>query len=188
MPPKLQFFWLCKFSLGRICEHAPMSEEMSEKVKAKTIEQALRQSGVRWTGQRQAIIDALVATDDHLTAEDLLQASRALDASVSAPTVYRTLNLLVESGLVSKRSFQGDSAYYELLLGKGHHHHLIDVESGNIIEFTDDKLDALLEEFAAQKGYRIACHKIELFAVPLEDEADAEETPDEKLIFLANSL
>ena len=149
-----------------------MYEEMSNEVKAKTIEQALRKTGVRWTGQRQAIIEALVGTDRHLTAEDLLQESRKLDASVSAPTVYRTLNLLVEASLVSKRAFQGDSAYYEVLLGKGHHHHLIDVENGNIIEFTDDKLDALLEDFAAQHGYKIACHKVELFAVPLEDGED----------------
>ena len=146
-----------------------MTEAMTPATKAKTIEQALRKTGVRWTGQRQAIIEALVSTDDHLTAEDLLQASRAIDASVSAPTVYRTLHLLVEAGLVSKRAFQGDSAYYEVLLGKGHHHHLIDVESGNIIEFTNDKLDALLEEFAAQHGYRIACHKVELFGVPIEE-------------------
>jgi Fur family ferric uptake transcriptional regulator len=149
-----------------------MYEEMSNEVKAKTIEQALRKTGVRWTGQRQAIIEALVGTDRHLTAEDLLQESRKLDASVSAPTVYRTLNLLVEASLVSKRAFQGDSAYYEVLLGKGHHHHLIDVENGNIIEFTNDKLDALLEDFAAQHGYKIACHKVELFAVPLEDGED----------------
>ena len=149
-----------------------MYEEMSNEVKAKTIEQALRKTGVRWTGQRQAIIEALVGTDRHLTAEDLLQESRKLDASVSAPTVYRTLNLLVEASLVSKRAFQGDSAYYEVLLGKGHHHHLIDVENGNIIEFTNDKLDALLDDFAAQHGYKIACHKVELFAVPLEDGED----------------
>lgn len=148
----------------------PMHEEMSNEVKAKTIEQALRKTGVRWTGQRQAIIEALVGTDKHLTAEDLLQESRKLDPSVSAPTVYRTLNLLVEASLVSKRAFQGDSAYYEVLLGKGHHHHLIDVENGNIIEFTDDKLDALLDDFAAQHGYKIACHKIELFAVPLDED------------------
>ena len=72
--------------------------------------------------------------------------------------------------MVSKRAFRGDSAYYEVLLGKGHHHHLIDVENGNIIEFTDDKLDALLDAFAAQHGYRIACHKVELFAGPIDEE------------------
>lgn len=149
---------------------------MNPSTKAKTIEQALRKAGVRWTGQREAIIKALVTTDDHLTAEDLLKASREIDASVSAPTVYRTLHLLVEAGLVSKRAFQGDSACYEVLLGKGHHHHLIDVESGNIIEFTDEKLDALLDAFAAQHGYRIACHKVELFAVPLEQTEPAKQS------------
>ena len=142
---------------------------MPPQTKARTIEQALRKRGVRWTNQRQAIIEALVATDRHLTAEALLAEAREVDPSVSAPTVYRTLHLLVEAGLVSKRVFQGDSACYEVLLGKGHHHHLIDVENGNIIEFTDEKLDALLDAFAAQHGYRIACHKVELFAVPMQD-------------------
>ncbi|TVR42283.1 MAG: transcriptional repressor [Planctomycetota bacterium] len=151
-----------------------MSEDMDTRTKAKTIEQALRNRGVRWTGQRQAIIEALVNTEEHLTAEELLHASRAIDESVSAPTVYRTLNLLVEAGMVSKRVFQGDSACYELLLGKGHHHHLIDVESGNIIEFTNEQLDELLDEFAAEKGYRIACHKVELFAVPINKPAPSD--------------
>ncbi|TVR11919.1 MAG: transcriptional repressor [Planctomycetota bacterium] len=141
---------------------------MTPQTKARTIEQALRKRGVRWTNQRQAIIEALVGTDRHLTAEELLAEAREVDPSVSAPTVYRTLHLLVEASLVSKRVFQGDSACYEVLLGKGHHHHLIDVENGNIIEFTDEALDALLDKFAAQHGYRIACHKVELFAVPID--------------------
>ena len=134
-----------------------------------TIKRAVRGKGVRWTGQREAIITTFIAQDRHLTAEELHALVREDDQSISAATVYRTMNLLVEAGMAAKRHFSEGSAAFDLTIGKGHHHHLIDVDSGKIIEFKNDEMERILREIAEKFGYRIACHKIELFGVALED-------------------
>lgn len=149
--------------------HEHWDEDMEPDEILATIKRAVKGKGVRWTGQREAIISTFIDQDRHLTAEELHQLVRELDSSISAATVYRTMNLLVDAGMAAKRHFQGGSAAFDLTIGKGHHHHLIDVDTGHIIEFKDDDLEALLEDLAAKKGYRIACHKIELFGVPLEE-------------------
>ncbi|MDA3963463.1 MAG: transcriptional repressor [Planctomycetota bacterium] len=153
-------------------------EDMEPAEILSTIQRAVRARGVRWTGQREAIIGTFIDQDRHLTAEELHQLVRAQDATISAATVYRTMNLLVEIGMAAKRHFNGDSASFDLTIGKGHHHHLIDVDSGRIIEFKNDEMEAILATIAEQYGYRIACHKIELFGVPI-DEPPAKSAPDE---------
>jgi Fur family ferric uptake transcriptional regulator len=146
-----------------------LSEEMSEDEILRTIRLAVKKRGVRWTQQREAIVSTFIRQHRHLTAEDLHKLVRQVDPSVSAATVYRTMNLMVDIGMAAKRNFQGGSAAFDLVLGKGHHHHLIDVDSGRIIEFTNDEMEAILDRIARDMGYRIACHKIELFGVPLEE-------------------
>lgn len=151
-------------------EHEHWDEDMAPEEILRTIKRAVRGKGVRWTGQRESIITTFIEQDRHLTAEELHQLVRSSDPTISAATVYRTMNLLVEAGMAAKRHFQGGSAAFDLTIGKGHHHHLIDVDSGRIIEFKDDQMERLLEGVAAKLGYRIACHKIELFGVPLDEE------------------
>ncbi|MHC5067357.1 MAG: Fur family transcriptional regulator [Planctomycetota bacterium] len=133
-----------------------------------TIRQAIKGRGVRWTHQREVIIRTFIDADRHLTADEVHGLARIEDGSLSAATVYRTMNLLVECGMAEKRHFQGDSAAFDLTLGKGHHHHLIDVDSGRVIEFKNDEMEAVLQRIAEELGYRISCHKIELFGVPLD--------------------
>ena len=152
--------------------HEHWEEDMAPEEILATIKRAVRGKGVRWTGQREAIISTFIDQDRHLTAEELHQLVREVDSSISAATVYRTMNLLVDAGMAAKRHFQGGSAAFDLTIGKGHHHHLIDVDSGRIIEFRNDEMEKLLEGVAAKLGYRIACHKIELFGVPLEEQTD----------------
>ena len=149
--------------------------EMSEEEILRTIKRAVRQRGVRWTTQRETIVTAFIRQDRHLTAEELHQLVREIDPSVSAATVYRTMNLLVDTGMAAKRHFQEGSAAFDLVLGKGHHHHLIDVDSGRILEFTNDEMEEILNSIAKKMGYRLACHKIELFGVPLSENGEEEE-------------
>lgn len=144
-------------------------ENMSPEEILATIKRAIRGKGVRWTGQRETIIGTFIEQDRHLTAEDLHQLVREQDSAISAATVYRTMNLLVEAGMAAKRRFNSDSASFDLTVGKGHHHHLIDVDSGRIIEFKNEEMEAMLQGIAERFGYRIACHKIELFGVPLDE-------------------
>jgi Fur family ferric uptake transcriptional regulator len=138
----------------------------------RTVRQAVRKKGVRWTTQREAIVGTFVDAGRHITAEELHQVVRTIDPTVSAATVYRTMNLLVEIGMAAKRHFTEGSAAFDLVFGKGHHHHLIDVDSGDIIEFIDPEMEELVQRIASKLGYRMTCHKIELFGVPAQPEGD----------------
>ena len=151
-------------------DHDHWEEDMEPEEILRTIKQAVRGKGVRWTDQRETVITTFIAQDRHLTAEELHQLVRDKDATISAATVYRTMNLLVDAGMAAKRHFQGGSAAFDLTIGKGHHHHIIDVDSGRIIEFKNDEMERILRDVAASHGYRLACHKIELFGVPLDEE------------------
>ena len=119
--------------------------------------------------QREIIVQTFIEREQHITAEDLHLIVRDIDNSVSAATVYRTLNMLVDIGLVQKRHFNENSASFDLVIGKGHHHHLIDVDDGKIIEFNDPELEKVLSRVAADLGYEISCHKLELFCKPKKD-------------------
>ena len=79
------------------------------------------------------------------------------------------MNLLVQTGLVAKRNFTEKSAAFDLVIGKGHHHHLIDIENDRIIEFNDDELEEIMSRIATDPGYHISCHKLEIFGRPIED-------------------
>jgi Fur family ferric uptake transcriptional regulator len=124
-----------------------------------------RKRGVRWTNQRQIIVETFIATDDHVTAEELHQRVRRLDASVSAATVYRTINLLVEIGVAHKRHFSGGSASFESALTKTHHDHLVCMSCGQITEFVHEPLEVLQDQIAAHHGFRLLHHRMELYGV-----------------------
>ena len=129
------------------------------------LERGLRDCGVRITRQRAAILRALAAGDDHPGAAEVHARARRAEPGTSLATVYRTLAVLEEAGLVGRHAFDGGgagAARYEL--GDApHHDHLIDVETGAVIEFRDDRIEALQAEIARELGYDMIDHRLELF-------------------------
>jgi Fur family transcriptional regulator, ferric uptake regulator len=127
-----------------------------------TLETDLRAEGVRVTRQRLAILHVLRAAADHPRAEDILARAKEQDPSVSQATVYRTLAMLEKAGTVLKNEFDGAGARYELA-GGAHHDHLIDLDTGAVIEFHSSKIERLQAEIAAELGYDIEWHRLELY-------------------------
>lgn len=126
------------------------------------LEHELRAEGVRITRQRVAILSALAGSNDHPTAENILERARKQDDTVSLATVYRTLSVLEERGTVLRNEFDGTGARFELA-NKPHHDHLIDVDTGEVIEFTSPKIEQLQAEIARELGYDIVDHRLELY-------------------------
>lgn len=134
-----------------------------------------RKRNVRWTHQRQSIVEAFISSEGHLTVDDLVNRVRRIDATVSSATVYRTMNLMVDIGVAVKRDFGTGSASFECIVDKEHHHHLIDMRSGAVVEFTSAELERVKRQIAKRLGYRLVHHHLELFGVPLDEDADEED-------------
>lgn len=131
----------------------------------KKVRDAARQRGIRWTHQRQTIVETFAALGEHITAEDLHRKVREIDRSVSAATVYRTVNLLVELGVAEKGHFGGGSASFEMALHKDHHDHLVCEACGAIIEFHCEAIEDLQESIAKEHGYVLKTHRMELYGI-----------------------
>ena len=129
----------------------------------KHLKEALRSEGIRITQQRTAILAALVGSDDHPTVEMLYQRANKLMNHVSLATVYRTVTVLVECGAVVKNEFDGSNTSFELA-NKQHHDHLIDIESGEVVEFVSEEIELIQERIAKDLGYEIVFHTLELYA------------------------
>ncbi|WP_306260828.1 Fur family transcriptional regulator [Pararhizobium sp. IMCC21322] len=126
------------------------------------LEHELRAEGVRITRQRVAILSALANSSDHPSAEEVLERSRKQDSSVSLATVYRTLSILEGRGTILRNEFDGTGARFELA-NKPHHDHLIDVDTGDVIEFISPRIEELQAEIARELGYDIVHHRLELY-------------------------
>ncbi|MCB5409328.1 Fur family transcriptional regulator [Pseudogemmobacter faecipullorum] len=124
--------------------------------------QALRDAGVRVTRQREAILQVLTGSEDHPDAAELHRRAQALDPSVSLATVYRTLTVLEREGVIARHSFENGSARFEIA-EPGHHDHIVDLDSGEIIEFHSEKIEELQRRIAAEMGYEIVHHRLELY-------------------------
>ncbi|WP_421859144.1 Fur family transcriptional regulator [Oricola sp.] len=124
--------------------------------------------GMRMTGQRRIIAQVLQDAQDHPDVEELYRRASAIDSNISISTVYRTLKLFEDLEIIEKHDFRDGRARYEPLPDE-HHDHLIDVKSGRVIEFRNARIEALQEEIAHELGYRIVDHRLELYAVPLDD-------------------
>jgi Fur family ferric uptake transcriptional regulator len=122
----------------------------------------LRVDGVRVTRQRLAILHVLREASDHPRAEDVLTRARLQDPSVSQATVYRTLAMLEKAGTVLRNEFDGAGARYELA-DRQHHDHLIDLDTGAVVEFQSPRIEQLQAEIAAELGYDIEWHRLELY-------------------------
>ncbi len=127
-----------------------------------------RRRGVRWTNQRQTIVDTFIGCAEHITVEELHRRVRQIDRSVSAATVYRTVNMLVDLGVAHKRNFGSGSASFESAINKEHHDHLVCVACGVIHEFHHDRIESLQEEIAETHGFRLHHHRMELYGVCAE--------------------
>ncbi len=126
------------------------------------LEAALREAGVRITRQRSAILQILAESDDHPDANELVARASVIEPTVSLSTVYRTLSVLEDKGVVHRLTFEGAPARFETA-DAPHHDHMIDIETGDVIEFRSDKIEKLQAEIAAELGYDIVFHKLELY-------------------------
>ena len=128
------------------------------------LEQRCADAGLKMTGQRRIILKVLGTAEDHPSVESVYERSKKLDSSISIATVYRTLNMLDELDLVTRHEFKENFSRYETNMD--HHHHLIDLESGQVIEFQNAELEALKERIAKEMGYDLIDHRLELSLAP----------------------
>ena len=133
------------------------------------IEALCRKKGLRMTAQRRVILNVLESSADHPDVEELYVRAKRQDPGLSLATVYRTVRLLQDVGVLEKHEFGDGRARYERACdGREHHDHLVDVRSGRVIEFSNQAIEALQEQIAERLGYRLIGHRLELFAVPLD--------------------
>lgn len=122
----------------------------------------LRRAGVRITRPRRIILSILSESDGHPDALEIFQRAVALDSSISLSTVYRTMKLLEGMGAIHRHAFEGGPSRFEKA-GGDHHDHLIDIETGDVIEFKSDRIERLQDEIARALGYDIVHHRLELY-------------------------
>ena len=131
---------------------------------SETIEQKCIAKGVKLTDQRKIIAKVMSNSQDHPDVNELYLRISKLDSKISIATVYRTVKLFEEAGIIAKHDFKGGKARYEEL-NEGHHDHLIDIKTGEIIEFVDDEIENLQKKVADKYGYKLVDHKLELYGV-----------------------
>ncbi len=132
-----------------------------------TIIARCEEKGLRLTEQRRVVAAVLEQSQDHPDVEELYNRASVLDPNISLATVYRTVKLFEDWGLLEKREFGDGRARYETA-DRDHHDHLIDLISGEVIEFVDSEIEKLQERIAARLGYELKGHRLELFGVPLK--------------------
>jgi Fur family transcriptional regulator, ferric uptake regulator len=143
----------------------------NSKAAASRLERLCADKGLRMTDQRRVIARVLSDAHDHPDVEELHRRSSAIDPRISIATVYRTVRLFEDGGVLSRLDFGGGRARYEEL-PEEHHDHLIDVKDGKVIEFRSDEIEALQDQIARRHGYRLIGHRLELYGVPLTADAD----------------
>ena len=129
---------------------------------SETIEQKCTAKGVKLTDQRKIIAKIMSDSQDHPDVDELYKRASKIDSKISIATVYRTVKLFEEAGIVAKHDFRGGKARYEEL-NEGHHDHLIDIKTGEIIEFVDEEIEKLQKKVADKYGYKLVDHKLELY-------------------------
>ena len=129
-----------------------------------TIEQKCISKGVKLTDQRRLIARTMSEADDHPDVSELYNRVSKVDSKISIATVYRTVKLFEEAGILAKHDFKGGKARYEEMR-ESHHDHLIDIKTGEIIEFVDDEIEKLQNKVAEKYGYKLVDHKLELYGI-----------------------
>ena len=136
--------------------------------KPKDIESLCAAKGMRMTEQRRVIARVLAAADDHPDVEELYRRCSAVDDRISISTVYRTVKLFEDAGIIERHDFRDGRARYEQMPDT-HHDHLINLRTREVIEFRSEEIERLQEEVARKLGYRLVGHRLELYALPLDD-------------------
>jgi Fur family ferric uptake transcriptional regulator len=131
------------------------------------IEDLCEQRGMRMTDQRRIIARVLSRSDDHPDVEEVYRRASAQDSNISIATVYRTVRLFEEAGILERHEFGDGRARYEQV-PETHHDHLINIQTREVIEFTDKQIEELQRVIAQQLGYRLVGHRLELYCVPIE--------------------
>ena len=132
------------------------------------IENLCSEKGMRMTDQRRVVARVLSTSHDHPDVEELYRRAHAMDPHISIATVYRTVRLFEEAGIIERHDFRDGRSRYEETPDH-HHDHLIDMRSGRVIEFVDTEIEALQESIARKLGYRLVDHRLELYGIPLEN-------------------
>ena len=133
------------------------------------IEALCAAKGMRMTEQRRVIARVLAAAADHPDVEELYRRCAAVDDRISISTVYRTVRLFEDAGIIERHDFREGRARYEQSR-ESHHDHLIDLRSGEVIEFRSEEIERLQSEVARKLGYKLVDHRLELYAVPINDD------------------
>jgi Fur family transcriptional regulator, ferric uptake regulator len=132
------------------------------------VEKLCIEKGMRMTDQRRVIAQVLSTAHDHPDVEELYRRAHAVDHHISIATVYRTVRLFEDAGIIARHDFRDGRARYEEAPDI-HHDHLIDMKTGQVIEFVDEEIEALQDAIARRLGYRLVDHRLELYGIPLED-------------------
>lgn len=136
-------------------------------VMEKSLEDRCADAGLRMTEQRRVIARVLEASEDHPDADELHSRSIKIDPKISISTVYRTMNLFEELGIIERHDFRDGRSRYESVPDE-HHDHLIDLKTGTIIEFNSPQIEALQERIAREHGFKLVDHRLELYGIPLK--------------------
>ena len=129
---------------------------------SETIEQKCIKKGVKLTDQRKIVAKVMSESDDHPDVDELYKRVSKIDSKISIATVYRTVKLFEEAGILTKHDFKTGKARYEL---NDDHNHLIDIKTGEIIEFVDEEIEELQKKIADKYGYKLVDHKLELYGI-----------------------
>jgi len=132
------------------------------------IEKLCIEKGMRMTDQRRVVARVLSTAHDHPDVEELYRRAHEVDPHISIATVYRTVRLFEESGIIARHDFRDGRSRYEEAPDT-HHDHLIDMKSGQVIEFMDEEIEALQARIAKRLGYKLVDHRLELYGVPVEE-------------------
>jgi len=136
--------------------------------KTSSLEDACAAKGLRMTEQRRTIARVLDAATDHPDVEELYRRASAVDARISIATVYRTVKLFEDAGVIARHDFGEGRSRYETIPDI-HHDHLIDLRSGEVIEFRNEEIERLQQAIAERLGFRLVDHRLELYGVPIDD-------------------
>ena len=142
-------------------------KELSER---RNIEALCVAKGMRMTEQRRVIARVLAGSEDHPDVEELYRRCAKVDDRISISTVYRTVRLFEDAGIIERHDFRDGRARYEQMPDT-HHDHLINLRTGEVIEFQSEEIEALQAEIARRLGYRLVDHRLELYAVPLDEKS-----------------
>ena len=137
-------------------------------VEKNTIEFRCVQQGMRMTEQRKIIAKVLSSSKDHPDVEELYQRSAKIDKNISLATVYRTVKLFEDAGILEKHEFKDGRSRYEKT-PEGHHDHLIDIDTGDVIEFQSEEIEKLQKKIAQQLGFDIIDHRLEIYAIKIKN-------------------